>query len=48
MRNDPILDLPNINTYANFHQFALKILSRNDIPTSVNGHNFYNFLENDA
>ena len=39
---NPILDLPNIHPYAKCGQIrsiVLNILSRNEILTSVNGHN---------
>ena len=41
-RNNPNLDLVNINAYAKFGQiiqFVLKILSENEILTSFKGHN---------
>ena len=41
MRNNPNLDVFNINAYAKlikFRQLFLKILSGNEIPTSIKGH----------
>ena len=42
MRNNPNADLVNINAYAKFGQIpsiCLKILSGNEILTSIKGHN---------
>ena len=43
MCNNPNLDLVNINANMEnldkFHQFVLKRLSGNEIPTSIKGHN---------
>ena len=46
MRNNPNLDLFNINAYeknkiklVKSHQFTLKLLSANEILTSIKGHN---------
>ena len=52
MRNIPHLDLVNINAYAKFgqiHWFVLKILSGNEILTSIKGHNScYKSVKTDA
>ena len=37
--NNPNLDLININAYIKFYPFVLKILSGNEIMTSIKGQN---------
>ena len=47
MLNIPNLGLVNINAYAKFAQIP-NILSRNEITTSIKGHNCYLFAKIDA
>ena len=50
MRNNPNLNVFNINAHiqnlVKFRQLFLKILSGNEIPTSIKGHTLFRISEN--
>ena len=48
MCNNHNLGVSSINAYAKFGQLFLKILSENEIRTSIKGHNCYKFVDIDV